>query len=285
MARLHSECNFRTFDLLPEWRPSPHDIQISVERRCICSARNTCTEFHQRFVLKLHLAGETEGFVDGKFMRFLPGEGILVFPFQPHRITRISTPGGQVRVLANFTLPLDDHSLLAPLRDRIFQLDAETLAATEELIRLSSSPDPGCRQWAISLLSDMLAALRRKVLATAPPPAQSGNREEPLYAFIRDHYHEGMGIKELAACFGVSETTLRRKFLKATGKSPGHAIRELRLKYAAEKLHTTRCSIRQIAEECGFSTQFAFSRAFRQRFGMAPRAFRQTVSDKPKRNF
>lgn len=284
MAGINSECNFRIFDLLPEWRPAPRDIQISVEQRTTCSKKNSYTEFHQRFVLKLHLAGETEGFVDGKFMRFLPGEGILVFPFQPHRIVRICTPGGQVRVLANFTLPLDDHTLLAPLRDRIFSLDAETIAATGELVRLSSSPDPNDRQHAITLLSDMLAALRQKVLSAAPPPARTGNGEEPLYAFIRDHYHEGMGLKEFAACFGVSSTTLRRKFLDATGKSPGCAIRELRLMYAAEKLHTTRRPIRQIAEECGFSTPFSFSRAFRQHFGMAPRTFRQAIEVDPPRN-
>ena len=283
MAGINSECNFRVFDLLPEWRPSPRDIQISVERRTTCSGKKSYTEFHQRFVLKLHLDGETEGFVDGKFMRFLPGEGILVFPFQPHRLTRILTPGGQVRVLANFTLPLDDHTLLAPLRNRIISLDAETIAATGELVRLSSSPDPDDRQHAITLLSDMLAALRQKILSAPTPPSRSGSGEEPLYGFIRDHYHEGMGLKEFAACFGVSATTLRRKFLSATGKSPGCAIRELRLMYAAEKLHTTRRSIRQIAEECGFSTPFAFSRAFRQHFGMAPRAFRQEGEDKSQR--
>lgn len=275
IAGIGAEKRFRVFDLVPEWRPSPHDIQISVQRYREDSVSRRCfIQFHQRFVLKLHLDGESEGYVENRFLRFRAGEGILVFPFETHRITGVSAPAGQLRVLANFTLPLADQLRLAPLRGRLFPLDAEDLAATERLVRLSASPSEDERQQAIVRLADFLVVLRSKAAMLPSVPEQSASPSEPLFACIRARYREGLSVKELAAEFGVSEVTVRRMFLRETGRTPGHAIRELRLKYAAEELRTTRRPIGGIAESCGFSNMFSFSRAFRNRFGVSPRAFR-----------
>jgi len=266
---------FRVFDLVPEWCPSPHDIQISVQRYREDSAnRRSFIQFHQRFVLKLHLEGESEGYVGNRFLRFRAGEGILVFPFETHRITGVSAPAGQLRVLANFTLPLADQQPLAPLRGRVFPLDSGDLDATEALVRLSASPSGDERQQAIGRLAEFLVALRRKAAMLPPVPEQSASPSEPVFACISARCRDGISVKELAAKFGVSEVTVRRMFLRETGRTPGRAIRELRLKYAAEELRTTRRPIGGIAESCGFSTMFSFSRAFRNRFGVSPRAFR-----------
>ena len=294
IAGLDEERDFRVYDLEPEWRPLPRDIQISVQRKLAPEANRNFIQFHQRFVLKLHLAGESEGFVEEKFFHFRPGEGILVFPFQLHRITRVSTPGGQLRVLANFTLSAEDQALLAPLCDRVFTLDDELRSEIGELVRSSASADAADRQKAIVRLSFVLAALRKTALQTpqrppaAAPPSPSttgdgGNAGAPLFAYIRDHCREGVSIKELAQRFGISEGSVRRAFLRETGKAPGMAIRELRLKNAAELLRTTEQSIRQIGERCGFASPFSFSRAFRNRFGLSPRAFRSggEAAEKP----
>ena len=234
-------------------------------------------QFHQRFVLKLHIEGESTGYIEEKFLRFRPGEGILIFPFQIHRIASVPTPGGQLRVLANFTLSPEDQALLVPLRDRIFAIDDELLAATEKLVKLSAEPPAaGGNQEAVGCLSLMLVALREKVLREPAVAAAAGEASPTagIFACIRDRYRTGMPVKELAARLGVSEGSVRRRFLRETGKSPGRTIRELRLKEAAELLRTTREPIRRIGERCGFSTPFSFSRAFRNRFGVSPRAFR-----------
>ena len=80
-------------------------------------------------------------------------------------VTSVPTPGGQLRVLANFTLSPEDQALLLPLRNRIFTLDAEMLAATERLVKLSAhSTAEGGDPEAVECLSLMLVALREKVL-------------------------------------------------------------------------------------------------------------------------
>ena len=267
--------DFRVFDLAAGWRPSPHDIQISVQRKQQPEPERSFIQFHQRFVLKLHIAGESTGYIEEKFLRFRPGEGILIFPFQIHRIASVPTPGGQLRVLANFTLSPEDQALLMPLRNRIFTIDPEMLVATERLVKLSAEPPAaGGNQEAVACLSLMLVALREKVLREPAVTAAEASPSEGLFDCIRDRYRTGMPVKELAARLGLSEGSVRRRFLRETGKSPGRTIRELRLKEAAELLRTTREPIRRIGERCGFSTPFSFSRAFRNRFGVSPRAFR-----------
>ena len=269
----------RVFDLVSGWRPSPHDIQISVQRKHQPEQKRNYIQFHQRFVLKLHIAGESSGYVEERFFHFRPGEGVLIFPFQIHRITSVPTPGGQLRVLANFTLSPEDQALLLPLRNRVFTLDAEMLAATERLVKLSAhSAAEGGDPEAVECLSLLLVALREKVLREPAAVAAEAPPASGLFECIRDRYRAGMPVKELAARLGVSEGSVRRRFLRETGKSPGRTIRELRLKEAAELLHTTREPIRRIGERCGFSTPFSFSRAFRRRFGVSPRAFRNGES-------
>jgi len=276
-AGLGRGCDFRVFDLDSGWRPSPHDIQITVQRKRQPGSEHNFIQFHQRFVLKLHIAGESTGYIEEKFLRFRPGEGILIFPFQIHRIASVPTPGGQLRVLANFTLSPEDQAMLMPLRDRIFTIDDELVAAIGKLVTLSAEGSAGGGDHeAVACLSSMLVALREKVLrepavAAAPGEASPG---AGLFECIRDRYRTGMPVKELAARLGVSEGSVRRRFLRETGKSPGRTMRELRLKEAAELLRTTREPVREIGERCGFSTPFSFSRAFRNRFGVSPRAFR-----------
>lgn len=273
IAELDDCGGFRVYDLEPSWRPSPHDIQISVQLKRHSEPQRSFLSFHQRFVLKLHIRGESEGYVEDKFLHFRAGEGILVFPFQIHRITSVPTPEGQLRVLANFTLPVADQALLTPLRNRVFALDGELLDAAEKLVKLSAWTDAAAGQAAVDCLAAMLAKLREKILNEPPAAAPPETPSAKLFECIRDGYLR-LSVKELAAHLGVSEGSVRRRFLRETGKSPGQAIRELRLKEAAEFLRTTSEPVSRIGERCGFSTPFSFSRAFKRRFGVSPRDFR-----------
>ena len=53
-------------------------------------------------------------------------------------------------------------------------------------------------------------------------------------------------------------------------------MRELRLERARGLLIMGSARVSEIAEQCGFSSLFSFSRAFKQRYGEPPIAYRQT---------
>ncbi|TFG80460.1 MAG: AraC family transcriptional regulator, partial [Spirochaetales bacterium] len=76
-----------------------------------------------------------------------------------------------------------------------------------------------------------------------------------------------------AACF--SRFHFHRLFLAMTGETPGEFVKRLRLARAASLLRTDpKSDITGIALGCGFSGSSVFSRAFRDRFGLSPSAFR-----------
>jgi AraC family transcriptional regulator len=66
----------------------------------------------------------------------------------------------------------------------------------------------------------------------------------------------------------------RRVFRGLVGETPLELHRRLRMERAAERLCCTRASVTAIAFDAGYDTHEAFTRAFGQRYGASPSAFR-----------
>jgi len=79
---------------------------------------------------------------------------------------------------------------------------------------------------------------------------------------------------ELAAIAGVSPSQMRRLFQRATGLSPGGWVHRERLRMAETLLKETDDSIGKIADKCGFSDIYHFSRVFKASTGTAPSKWR-----------
>lgn len=269
------QCEMKTVDLSTRWMPVPHDIQISLHQMKVEKDEINSGMFHQRFVLKIHLDGISKGYVGNKLLTFRPGEGILVFPFQPHRITETPDEKGQFRLLANFTLSREDQSLLEPLRGKIISFSKPEYEQILRMLRCMDQPESEPQREAVFALSSLLILLIKK-----RDKVQHYNQDFPkniqtAFDFIYRHYRENPNLKEIAFQLGMSVNGFRQMFLRETGRLPGTFIRELRLKNAAEKLRYTRLPIQEISRQCGFATPFAFSRAFRSFFRLSPREFRK----------
>jgi transcriptional regulator GlxA family with amidase domain len=63
--------------------------------------------------------------------------------------------------------------------------------------------------------------------------------------------------------------------------TPGQLYRHIRLSAARQLVEGSTASIAEIAVRCGYDDPTALTRAFRQRFGAAPRAFRSETAPKP----
>lgn len=68
----------------------------------------------------------------------------------------------------------------------------------------------------------------------------------------------------------ISETSFRRKFYAAYGKTPIRFLTELRLREAHGRLISGRESVESIALSCGFHDAKYFSRVFKRCFGYTP---------------
>jgi AraC family transcriptional regulator len=93
--------------------------------------------------------------------------------------------------------------------------------------------------------------------------------------YIRRHIHEPLDRETLAAVAGFSIPHFHRVFRAQVGESAISYVRRLRLERAARKLRMGAVDITEVALAAGYDSHAAFSKAFKQQFGLSPSEFRQ----------
>lgn len=137
----------------------------------------------------------------------------------------------------------------------------------------------GAAAIAADLASALLVMMLRDHLDAAPPPngllGLLGQRMTALavLAMIEDPARD-WSLDELASLAAASRATLVRAFNKAAGVAPLAFLTEIRLGLARRKLMAGEGSIGQIADDVGYQSEAALSRAFLRRFGVRPGALR-----------
>ena len=105
--------------------------------------------------------------------------------------------------------------------------------------------------------------------AVAAPNIQSAMR------FIRQHACEPISVGEIADRCHVPRRTLEKACRELIGRSPWSEIRRIRLDRARELLIRTDKTIRQIADETGFSEGRVLTSVFHKHVGITPTEFRR----------
>ena len=93
--------------------------------------------------------------------------------------------------------------------------------------------------------------------------------------YIREHIDEPLNRDVLAAVAGFSVSHFHRLFTDYMGESIARYVRRERMERAGRKLRMGAVDITEVALAAGFDSHAAFSRAFKQQFGISPSDFRQ----------
>ena len=93
--------------------------------------------------------------------------------------------------------------------------------------------------------------------------------------YIREHLGEPLDRETLADVAGFSVPHFHRVFTAHMGESAISYIRRIRLERAGRKLRMGAVDITQVALAAGYDSHAAFSKAFKQQFGLSPSEFRQ----------
>lgn len=101
---------------------------------------------------------------------------------------------------------------------------------------------------------------------------------EQACKFLRDHIGQVLELEEIAEALKTSERQLTAVFRQRIGMSVYDFCLELRMEAARQHLEQGEFQVQRIAMLVGYSNAGDFTRAFRRRFGMTPRAFRQSQS-------
>jgi len=109
-----------------------------------------------------------------------------------------------------------------------------------------------------------LAALRDPLVAAAI----SRMHAEPAHPWT---------VAELASAVGLSRATFARRFAELVGRPPLEYLTGWRLDVAARRLRDTNESVAHVAHAVGYSSEYAFSRAFLRQRGSSPSHYRAEI--------
>ncbi|MBX3086036.1 MAG: helix-turn-helix transcriptional regulator [Anaerolineae bacterium] len=93
--------------------------------------------------------------------------------------------------------------------------------------------------------------------------------------YIREHLDEPLHRDVLANVANFSVPHLHRIFTGCVGENIATYIRRVRLERAGQKLRMGAVDITEVALAAGYQSHAAFSKAFRQQYGLSPSEFRQ----------
>jgi AraC family transcriptional regulator len=100
------------------------------------------------------------------------------------------------------------------------------------------------------------------------------NAVEKALWFIESHFAGEITLEEIATTVGVSRFHMTRAFGTATGHSIMRYVRGRRLTEAAKALSRGAPDILSVALDAGYGSHEAFTRAFREEFGVTPETIR-----------
>ena len=92
---------------------------------------------------------------------------------------------------------------------------------------------------------------------------------------IKNNNDDSLTLKHLAQSLGYSEYYVSRKFKEISGMQLRDYLRYRKLAFALKQIRDTDCGILDIALNYGFSSHEAFTRAFKEAYGLTPSKYRQ----------
>ena len=133
-------------------------------------------------------------------------------------------------------------------------------------------------------LHDRLDTLCSRLIEISPRSSERVPREqlllERIESVIRDRlYDSALSLDTIADACGVTPSYLIRFYKTQTGISPMKQVDNRRMEKAKELLRTTKMTLRQIVEECGYIDESNFARKFKKQEGLTPIAYRRKEND------
>jgi AraC-like DNA-binding protein len=254
---------------------------------------------------------------DSEPLQLMPGDVVLLPAGARHRLSsepdgrcvpfdsstkeRLMTPDGDLAlggsgaattfVCAAFDYDLEVGAPLMGLLPPVLHVPADPvagrdLAAIVELLAMEvGARRPGSRAAAARLFDALLiAAIRHWLDRQADGEAPSWLRalRDPALARVLAALHEQPAepwtVESLAREVHVSRATLARRFAEVVGEPPLTYLARWRMHLAAQRLKYSTDTVEAIAREVGYTSEYAFNRAFARHRGQPPGRYRRLAS-------
>lgn len=97
--------------------------------------------------------------------------------------------------------------------------------------------------------------------------------------YINEMYMQGIGVSDIADHIRITRSHLNHAFQKELNISVQKFLIDFRMHKAANLLVSTTMSVKEISNAVGYRDQLVFSKAFKNKFGMSPKIYRDHTDE------
>ncbi|WP_053985892.1 response regulator transcription factor [Niameybacter massiliensis] len=112
------------------------------------------------------------------------------------------------------------------------------------------------------------------VFSTAIPAQSSLHLIDDAKHYIDHHFNESFTINDLASRSALTPAYFSRLFKERLGVTPIEYLTQIRIQKACDLILSHNYTFKEIAELCGYSDQFYFSRTFKMIIGKSPSQYK-----------
>ncbi len=233
---------------------------------------------HRQGEYEIHYVTQGAGGLRIKDRQFslTPGTLIIIPPDMEHGIIYKDTKESLSYYAILFSLESNDFEIkrqleLLEIGKRSFHLRDTYRFFFEELRRRGASHRTALRFAAKHQLATLFFLLNED---TSLLEARDKRIEQALQ-IMQNHIHRDLSLQELSSQLGITTQYCIQIFKERMGITPMRYLRKLKIETAEALLTDTNRSLREIAEDLGFYSEFHFSRVFKQYTREAPSRYRR----------
>lgn len=139
-----------------------------------------------------------------------------------------------------------------------------------KIYKVWSSKQHGYYNKCLSLLYEIFSEIETSAYT---PPEKIRQLEKGIEYLNKNALTQNIDYFQPASLCHVCPTYFRREFKKAFGVSPSQYVRKIRMDYAKELLMLRQYSVSDVANMCGYSDVYQFSKQFKNLTGVSPKHY------------
>lgn len=123
----------------------------------------------------------------------------------------------------------------------------------------------------------IINVIKKKKLILDADKEKTSTNVKQIIEYISKNYSKELSYQTLKEKFNFNPSYLNRIFKKHTGSSVYNFILNYRLNIAMEILRTQNLFVNEVAQLCGFTNPYHFTKAFTKHTGVSPTEYKRKV--------
>jgi AraC-like DNA-binding protein len=222
----------------------------------------------------------------------VPVDATRLFSGNVNKIAKIGDVDDCIQIGGHIRLDSASGGLLADVLPPLIHVRATSPQATvlqwllDQLVRERAEELPGASVASAQLAHLMFIQILRAHLETSAPlsagwlRAISDKRLAPALRLMHSDPGRSWRLEELAKAAAMSRTTFALHFKTAAGLAPLTYLTKWRMRLAERALREKNTPVSVLARSLGYTSESAFSNAFKRLTGHAPKRYRSAVRQK-----